>query len=113
MPPAAFVPGRPTPGRHCPARAAVLRHPRNSASRTPGRAAAAVTTRAGREPNRRSAIWPGRRGECERLRQVLDDARSGSAAALLLTGEPGIGKTALLEWVAAEAAGFSQTQLHP
>src|SRR6516162_7351252 len=52
------------------------------------------------------AALPGRRGECERLRQVLDAARSGSATALLLTGEAGIGKTALLDWVATEAAGF-------
>jgi DNA-binding CsgD family transcriptional regulator/tetratricopeptide (TPR) repeat protein len=52
------------------------------------------------------AFLPGRRGECERLRQALADGRSGRATALLLTGEAGIGKTALLEWVAAEAAGF-------
>lgn len=52
------------------------------------------------------AALPGRRGECERLHQVLDAARSGSATALLLTGEAGIGKTALLDWMATEAAGF-------
>lgn len=60
---------------------------------------------AGRGPPGRPLL-PGRRDECERLRQLLASASSGVAAGLLLTGEAGIGKTALLDWVAAEATDF-------
>jgi DNA-binding CsgD family transcriptional regulator len=49
---------------------------------------------------------PGRRHECEHLRRLLAEASSSIATGLLLTGEAGIGKTALLDWVAEEAADF-------
>ena len=38
--------------------------------------------------------------------QVLAQARSGTSAALALVGEPGIGKTALLDYAAEQAAGM-------
>ncbi|MEY9967041.1 DNA-binding CsgD family transcriptional regulator [Streptacidiphilus sp. MAP12-16] len=41
----------------------------------------------------------GRNDECTELRAVLDRARQGMAAAVLLRGEPGSGKTALLDYV--------------
>jgi hypothetical protein len=45
----------------------------------------------------------GRAAELERLRAALDRAWAGAARAVLVTGEPGIGKTTLLEALAAEA----------
>ncbi|MEV0221195.1 AAA family ATPase [Streptomyces sp. NPDC050704] len=46
----------------------------------------------------------GRRHEQAALDEILDTARQGDAEVLTLWGEPGIGKTALLEYVAESAA---------
>src|ERR671932_1885614 len=46
----------------------------------------------------------GRSRERARLERLLDDARAGRSSALLLHGEPGIGKTALLRWTIEQAA---------
>lgn len=46
----------------------------------------------------------GRHAERAALREALDAARSGRGTAVLLAGDPGIGKTTLLEWVVTEAA---------
>ncbi|ROO84465.1 regulatory LuxR family protein [Actinocorallia herbida] len=46
----------------------------------------------------------GRSREQADLAALLDGARSGRSAALVLRGEPGIGKTALLAWAAETAA---------
>ena len=46
----------------------------------------------------------GRDSETSRLSARLDDVRAGRGAVLLLEGEAGIGKTALLEWAAAQAS---------
>ncbi|WP_155370281.1 helix-turn-helix transcriptional regulator [Catellatospora vulcania] len=51
----------------------------------------------------------GRGRELARLDRALADARAGVSAVLVLRGEPGIGKTALLEYAAAQAAGFRTT----
>lgn len=48
----------------------------------------------------------GRRGECEALDRLLDAARAGSSSVLVLRGEAGCGKTALLDYVAEHASGF-------
>jgi DNA-binding CsgD family transcriptional regulator len=48
----------------------------------------------------------GRVGELEVLRRLLADVRGGKSAVLVMRGEPGIGKTALLGHLAAEASGF-------
>ena len=40
------------------------------------------------------------------MRRLLSEASSSVATGLLLTGEAGIGKTTLLDWVAEEAADF-------
>jgi DNA-binding CsgD family transcriptional regulator len=50
----------------------------------------------------------GRAAEIRRLDEVLAAARNGLSAALVLVGEPGIGKTSLLRY-AADAAGGMQT----
>src|SRR5688500_13284779 len=48
----------------------------------------------------------GREHEFERLLGLFRDAQSGSGALLWLTGEPGIGKTALLEHTLRELSGL-------
>src|SRR2546423_15575921 len=48
----------------------------------------------------------GRRTECEVLDGVLDGVRLGRSAVLVMRGEPGIGKTALLEYLVEAASGF-------
>ena len=53
----------------------------------------------------------GRGGECQELRRLLSSARSGSGEVLVLRGEPGAGKTALLDHVVAQAGGFSITRV--
>jgi DNA-binding CsgD family transcriptional regulator len=47
----------------------------------------------------------GRVEERARICAIIDEARSGRSGALLLMGDPGVGKTALLEEAAAEAGG--------
>src|SRR6266545_7221147 len=46
----------------------------------------------------------GRRQEQAALDRILDGARQGCGATMMLWGDPGIGKTALLEYVAESAA---------
>jgi DNA-binding CsgD family transcriptional regulator len=48
----------------------------------------------------------GRHQECGALDELLDDVRAGRAAALGLVGEAGIGKSALLDYLAARASGI-------
>jgi DNA-binding CsgD family transcriptional regulator len=47
----------------------------------------------------------GRRNECELLDQLLSDVRAGDSRVVVFQGEAGIGKTALLDYVAAKASG--------
>src|ERR1700750_2776991 len=46
----------------------------------------------------------GRRAECGVLDRLLDAVRGGESRALVVHGEPGAGKTALLEYLAGRAA---------
>ncbi|WP_037501258.1 helix-turn-helix transcriptional regulator [Solirubrobacter soli] len=48
----------------------------------------------------------GRAAECERLDQLLAQVREGGSAVLVLRGEAGVGKTALLRYAAEHASGF-------
>ncbi|MEO6859288.1 MAG: AAA family ATPase [Solirubrobacteraceae bacterium] len=48
----------------------------------------------------------GRQFQLARLRQVVDGARQGNGGSLVVHGEPGVGKTALLNAAAADATGF-------
>ena len=48
----------------------------------------------------------GRLPECAALSQLLDAARAGRSGVLVLRGEPGVGKTALLDWAVGSAAGL-------
>src|SRR5689334_3717603 len=49
----------------------------------------------------------GRGRECGRLDALLDDVRRGEGRALVLTGEAGIGKTALLEHLVESASDLT------
>ncbi|MEU1725991.1 LuxR C-terminal-related transcriptional regulator [Nonomuraea sp. NPDC005692] len=57
-------------------------------------------------PVTRVPVLRGRGAEENVLLRLLDDARTGSGGALLLTGAAGMGKTALLDLAAARASGF-------
>ena len=47
----------------------------------------------------------GRRSECEVLDRLLTDVRAHSSRVLVLRGEAGVGKSALMEYVASASAG--------
>ena len=47
----------------------------------------------------------GRFHECQVLDRLLDAVRGGQSGALVVRGEPGVGKSALLDYVAARASG--------
>jgi DNA-binding CsgD family transcriptional regulator len=49
-------------------------------------------------------LW-GRRRECDVLDRLLDAVRGGAGRALVVRGEPGVGKTALLDYLAEHASG--------
>ena len=52
----------------------------------------------------------GRRSECETLDRLLAAVRAGESRALVVRGEPGVGKTALLEYAGRRAAsGLSRS----
>lgn len=48
----------------------------------------------------------GRADECDTLRGLIGNVRSATGEALVLRGEAGVGKTALLEYAAEQASGF-------
>ncbi|GAA1333462.1 LuxR family transcriptional regulator [Pseudonocardia xinjiangensis] len=47
----------------------------------------------------------GRRPECERLGSLVETVTAGDSRALVVRGEPGVGKTALLDYLVEHAAG--------
>jgi DNA-binding CsgD family transcriptional regulator len=53
----------------------------------------------------RATELTGRRSECDVLDRLIDAVRAGESRALVVRGEPGVGKTALLEYVVKQAAG--------
>jgi DNA-binding CsgD family transcriptional regulator len=53
----------------------------------------------------RATALTGRRGERDVLDRLIDAVRAGESRALVVAGEPGAGKTALLDYVAGRAAG--------
>jgi DNA-binding CsgD family transcriptional regulator len=58
-------------------------------------------------------VLVGRRDERRRLDGLIARARRGQSAALVVHGEPGIGKTSLLEYAAASARGFKILRARP
>jgi DNA-binding CsgD family transcriptional regulator len=53
----------------------------------------------------------GRRSERECLDELLASVRAGESAVLVIRGEPGIGKTALLRYAARQASGYRVAEL--
>src|SRR4051794_20954043 len=59
----------------------------------------------------RTPAFRGRSGERELLDRLLDDVRAGHSAVLVIRGEAGIGKTALLHYCARQASGLRVAQI--
>ena len=55
-------------------------------------------------------VLVGRAGECRGIETLMADAAAGLTRCLVFEGDPGIGKTALLEYAAAAADGFCLLQ---
>ena len=53
----------------------------------------------------------GRTSECQVLDGLLEQVRGGHSAVLVIRGEAGVGKTALLRYAAGQASGFRIVQL--
>jgi len=67
-----------------------------------------VSVLGGRRPFRRpspAGALRGRRRECDVLDRLLDVVRGGESRALVVRGEPGVGKTALLNYLIEHASG--------
>src|SRR5919202_1950715 len=62
-------------------------------------------------PATRGLGFLGRTRERERLDAMLAQARDGHSAVLVIRGEPGIGKTALLRYAARQASGLHITEV--
>src|SRR5512133_3666965 len=62
-------------------------------------------------PAMRGLGFLGRSPERERLDAMLAQARAGQSAVLVIRGEPGIGKTALLRYAARQASGLRVTEV--
>jgi AAA ATPase domain len=67
--------------------------------------------RQGRVTGHRAQHLRGRRAECTTLERLTSAARSGRGQVVVLLGEAGIGKTALLDFVAERAKGFRTARL--
>src|SRR5450755_323364 len=75
-----------------------------------GRAFRMVLTMTGGDLAPGELVLRGRRDECAVLDVLLDGARNGQSGVLVLRGEAGVGKTALVEYAIESAAGL--TVLH-
>jgi Cdc6-like AAA superfamily ATPase len=67
-----------------------------------------VSVPGGRRPSGlrgRAEELRGRRGECDELDRLLQAVRAGESRALMVHGEPGVGKTVLLNCLAEHASG--------
>jgi hypothetical protein len=60
---------------------------------------------------RRAPAFQDRAVERDQLSQLLDTARAGESAALVVRGEAGMGKTALLDHIALQASGFDVARI--
>src|SRR5215469_2964698 len=53
----------------------------------------------------RAPVLTGRGSECGALDQLIEAVRAGASRVLVVCGEPGVGKTALLDYLAGHAPG--------
>src|SRR3954452_22490184 len=60
---------------------------------------------------RRPPVLLGRAGERQAFDRLLENVRGGQSAALVIRGEAGVGKTALLHYCARQASGFRLAQI--
>jgi DNA-binding CsgD family transcriptional regulator len=58
-----------------------------------------------------ASVFRGRSRERELLDRLLDNVRGGQSAVLVIRGEAGVGKTALLHYCARQASGFRIAQV--
>src|SRR4051794_38485315 len=56
--------------------------------------------------SRRQPVLLGRAGERQAFDRLLENVRGGQSAVLVLRGEAGVGKTALVHYCARQASGF-------
>jgi len=56
--------------------------------------------------SRRATALTGRRSECGVLDRLIEAVGAGESRALVVRGEAGVGKTALLEYLVEQAPGF-------
>jgi DNA-binding CsgD family transcriptional regulator len=56
--------------------------------------------------SRPATALTGRRSECDVLDRLIEAVGAGESRALVVRGEPGVGKTALLEYLVEQAPGF-------
>ena len=49
----------------------------------------------------------GRGAECDQLDALLESARAGASGTLLIRGDPGVGKSALLRYAVGKADGMA------
>ncbi|NUR62628.1 MAG: ATP-binding protein, partial [Catenulispora sp.] len=68
--------------------------------------AGGMAARGDARPAASTTVLHGRGPELDTIRTLIDAARAGSGGVLVVEGEPGAGKSALLEAAAAHAAGF-------
>jgi DNA-binding CsgD family transcriptional regulator len=61
---------------------------------------------------RRTPAFRGRAGERQAVDALLDQVRGGESAVLVIHGEAGIGKTALMRYCARQASGCQLAQVH-
>jgi AAA ATPase domain len=59
-----------------------------------------------RTPSRRAVRLRGRQRECARLDQLLAAVQAGESRVLVLRGDAGVGKSALLDHLAGQASGY-------
>ncbi|HLN69740.1 MAG TPA: AAA family ATPase [Streptosporangiaceae bacterium] len=65
-----------------------------------------MVTGPGDPPRRgRAAALRGRAGEVSALSRIVEAVRAGGSRVLVIRGEPGVGKTALLDYLAGQASG--------
>ena len=64
-----------------------------------------MVTGSGGSPRRSAAPLRGRSSEVSALGRIVEAVRAGESRVLVIRGEPGVGKTALLDNLATQASG--------